>query len=108
MSKTTDPHDRSLLTNEEGAGFLGVSPDTLAQWRSQRRGPRYIKLEGRIVRYRREDLEAYLKEHTILPLTGRVPTARLLSHEEKESGGGKSRTAGREGACQKTEPRGIV
>jgi DNA-binding transcriptional regulator YiaG len=40
-----------LLTPERVADFLSVSKETLAQWRSKRRGPRYIKLENRLVRY---------------------------------------------------------
>ena len=49
-----------LLTPRESAELLGVPEGTLAQWRSQRRGPPYIKLEGRLVRYRRSDLEEYI------------------------------------------------
>jgi len=58
------PEDR-LLTPDEAADFLRSSPQTLAQWRSQRRGPRYIKLENRSIRYRSSDLENYLVEHSV-------------------------------------------
>ena len=54
-----------LLTAEEAAEFLDIRVGTLAQWRSQGRGPRYIKIEGRLVRYRLADLEAYLEEHLV-------------------------------------------
>lgn len=54
-----------LLTPAQAAEFLGVSLDTLAQWRSQRRGPSYIKLEGRLVRYRIAGLEKYIVEHSV-------------------------------------------
>lgn len=57
--------NKTLLTCREAAEFLGVPESTLAQWRSQRRGPPYIKLELRLVRYRCSDLEAYLGEHTV-------------------------------------------
>ncbi len=71
-SKTT------LLTAKEAAGVLCVPEGTLAQWRSQRRGPPYIKLEGRLVRYRAEDLENYLKEHVVKTgLTIAMPGATL-------------------------------
>jgi excisionase family DNA binding protein len=56
---------RTLLTPREAAEFLGLPESTLAQWRSQRRGPPYIKLELRLVRYRRSDLEAYLGQHLV-------------------------------------------
>ncbi len=49
-----------LLTPKEAAEFLGVPESTLAQWRSQGRGPLYVKLESRLVRYRATDLESYI------------------------------------------------
>jgi len=58
----------TLLTPQETAQILGVSMGTLAQWRSQRRGPPFVKIEGRLVRYRLADLEAYLAS-SLVPLT---------------------------------------
>jgi predicted DNA-binding transcriptional regulator AlpA len=58
-------HPRLLLSPKEAAEFLGIPSGTLAQWRSQRRGPPYIKLEERLVRYRRSDLEGYLSGHLV-------------------------------------------
>jgi len=58
-------HSELLLTPKEAAEFLGIPLGTLAQWRSQRRGPPYIKLEERLVRYRRSDLEKYLSGHFV-------------------------------------------
>ena len=58
-------HSRPLLSPKEAAEFLGIPSGTLAQWRSQRRGPPYIKLEERLVRYRRSDLEGYLSGHLV-------------------------------------------
>jgi len=62
----------ALLTPFQAAEFLGlldrkgqVSTETLAQWRSQGRGPRYIKLEQRLIRYRRSDLENYVTAHSV-------------------------------------------
>ena len=54
-----------LLTPNDAADFLSISPETLAQWRSQQRGPHFIKLEGRLVRYRLTDLESYLEERSV-------------------------------------------
>jgi excisionase family DNA binding protein len=56
---------KPLLTPDEAADFLSLSTETLAQWRSQRRGPNYIKLEGRLVRYRTAELERYLEERIV-------------------------------------------
>jgi hypothetical protein len=66
------------LTPREAAGFLGIPVGTLAQWRSQRRGPPYIKLEERLVRYRISDLESYLSQHLVqTDLTTSQPGDRL-------------------------------
>jgi excisionase family DNA binding protein len=96
-----------LLTPEQAAEFTGLALDTLAQWRSQRKGPPYIKL-GRAVRYRADDLEKYFAAHTIVPLTDEMLSGRLAVHETKESGGGKTRAARRAGACPEAEQGRIV
>lgn len=58
-------HSKLLLTPKEAAEVLGIPSGTLAQWRSQRRGPIYIKLEERLVRYRQSDLDHYLAGHLV-------------------------------------------
>lgn len=52
-------HDR-LLTQEEAAEFLGVSPSTMNGWRVQGRGPAIVRLSARCVRYRYGDLLTYI------------------------------------------------
>jgi len=49
-----------LLTPEQVAEITGLSLDTLAQWRSQKRGIPYLKI-GRAVRYDAAEVEAYLE-----------------------------------------------
>ena len=49
---------RDLLTDAQLAVRWQLSRGTLANQRSQGRGPAYLKLAGR-VRYRRSDIEAY-------------------------------------------------
>lgn len=58
----------SLLTPKETSELLCVPEGTLAQWRSQRRGPAFLKLEDRLVRYRRSDLEHYIASKIVAPL----------------------------------------
>jgi predicted site-specific integrase-resolvase len=48
------------LKTEEAAAFLQVKPATLEQWRWSGKGPRFIKL-NRAVRYRKEDLVAFVE-----------------------------------------------
>lgn len=57
-----------FLTEAQAAELLGVSPSTLNLWRTRkmRRGPAYIKY-GKIVRYRVEDLEEFIKNSIIQP-----------------------------------------
>jgi predicted DNA-binding transcriptional regulator AlpA len=54
-----------LLTPRQAAEFLGLPESTLAQWRSQRKGPLYVELESRLVRYRSSDLETYIGQHLV-------------------------------------------
>jgi excisionase family DNA binding protein len=49
-----------LLTPEEVAVVTGLSRETLAQWRSQKRGLPYLKI-GRVVRYDSAEVQAYLE-----------------------------------------------
>ncbi len=56
--------DDPLLTSLEAAAVLNVKPDTLLVWRCTKRYKiPYIKV-GRLVRYRRSDLEAWLESRT--------------------------------------------
>jgi hypothetical protein len=48
------------------AAHLGICPRTLDNWRSQSRGPRYIRVGRRVV-YRLADLECYLDACSVVP-----------------------------------------
>ena len=45
---TMSPGDRRVLNENELAQRWGVSPKTLQRWRSEGRGPRYLKLSKRV------------------------------------------------------------
>jgi excisionase family DNA binding protein len=51
---------QELLTSEEVAEITGLSNETLAQWRSQKRGIPYLKI-GRAVRYDPAEVQSYLE-----------------------------------------------
>lgn len=55
--------DSDLIDEATLAARLGISRSTLQSWRYAKRGPRYIKL-GRLVRYRKLDVDAYLRAQT--------------------------------------------
>lgn len=50
-----------LLTPDEVSAILALPVKTLAHWRSQRTGPIFIRA-GIHVRYRRDDVEAWVEE----------------------------------------------
>ena len=54
-----------LLTPEDVARITGLSTETLAQWRSQRRGIPYVKISRNCVRYRLADLDRWLEERIV-------------------------------------------
>jgi phage terminase Nu1 subunit (DNA packaging protein) len=54
-----------LLTAENLAEITGLSIETLAQWRSQRRGIPFVKISRNCVRYRQEDLDRWLEERIV-------------------------------------------
>ncbi len=60
MKTSTQLLDKRFLTAEEVAKLTSLSTETLAQWRSQRRGIPYLKI-GRVVRYDLADVQVYLE-----------------------------------------------
>lgn len=52
-----------LMPPQEVADYFGVPLATLYRWNSRGDGPRRIKV-GRHVRYRREDVAAWVEQHT--------------------------------------------
>lgn len=55
------------LSAHAAAEYLDTSAATLAKWRYLGEGPPYVKLGRRVV-YRRETLDAYLRELEVSPL----------------------------------------
>lgn len=51
----------TLLTTEQAAAFLGLSPRTLEDWRLRGGGPVFRKLGSRLVRYSPSDLTAFIE-----------------------------------------------
>lgn len=53
-----------ILTPKEVAREYRLSEQTLANWRAQRQGPKYIRIGDRAVRYRRADIGAFIANCT--------------------------------------------
>jgi hypothetical protein len=51
-----------LLTTQQTAAIIGMSDQWLEVGRIKGYGPRYIRLAPKIIRYRRGDLRAWLKQ----------------------------------------------
>jgi len=54
-----------LLTAEDVAAITGLSTETLAQWRSQRKEIPFLKLSRNVVRYQQGDLDAWLAQRIV-------------------------------------------
>lgn len=50
----------ALVDAKKVAAYLGKPVQTLNVWRMQGKGPRFLKLENGSVRYRWEDVDAWL------------------------------------------------
>lgn len=53
----------NLLNTQQAAEMLGLSPNTLNQWRNRKRGPSFKKI-GKAVRYSEEELRSYIAQQT--------------------------------------------
>lgn len=58
------PEQKDLLTKDEAAEFLRISPRSLRRLRSDGTGPKAVQVTSRREFYRREDLEEWLRERT--------------------------------------------
>ena len=50
-----------LYTPAEAAEFLRLRPETLRKYRQAGNGPKYIRLNSKVIRYRHEDLVEFLR-----------------------------------------------
>jgi predicted DNA-binding transcriptional regulator AlpA len=66
-----------LLTENEASEFLGLAPHTLSNWRSAGRGPRFVRIGTRTIRYPKSGLEEFAQNE----LTVREPTEELSDAE---------------------------
>lgn len=65
MSESMNSFERPLA-EREAATLLGVSPNTLKHWRWIGKGPRYVKLVGKVA-YRPADLREWVDSNVSEP-----------------------------------------
>ncbi len=94
-SPTKEDQD-PLWTTRETAQYLKLSPITVEMWRSEGRGPSYLRI-GNVVRYKKSVVVAFAEANKgLLGRRGRPPKAKV--EEVKRSGlvvGGPHSQAGR-------------
>lgn len=54
------PLQESLLNEKQAAAYLNLTPRALQMWRHKGDGPKYVRISKRAVRYRMEDLIAFV------------------------------------------------
>ena len=55
-----------LFDTKQSADYLDVKPITMERWRRVGGGPEYVKI-GRLVRYKRSALDAFIERNTVRP-----------------------------------------
>lgn len=61
-SKKGPEFKKGYLSQQEAAAVLGLSPKTLATWRSRDMGPVFYRFNRKIL-YKREDLAKWVDKH---------------------------------------------
>lgn len=91
----TDGGERLLSEIDLGALLGNVAVSSIRKWRLTGRGPKFIKIaNGKLVRYRRADIDAWLIEHerSSTADTARAPRAQRTTqrgrHEPTTLSGG--------------------
>ena len=51
---------KTYLNSEQAAEYLGISAATLKNWRKRGDGPPFIKVNARVIRYLRCDLDVWM------------------------------------------------
>ena len=57
--------DQVLLTRKEAAAYLGVTTQTLAIWKCTGRYRLPVVKVGRLAKYRKSDLDAFIESRTV-------------------------------------------
>jgi predicted DNA-binding transcriptional regulator AlpA len=59
-------HDPApLLTPEAVAARLSVKAKTLERWRTTGEGPLFVRISRKVVRYRRQDVDAFIDARVV-------------------------------------------
>lgn len=56
-----------LLDTKAVAAMLGLNSDTLIAWRTRGKGPAYVSIGDRAIRYRRSDITSWVDSQRVVP-----------------------------------------
>ena len=62
----TQPNTPVFLSETEAAQYLSLSVKTLRRWRFDRKGPAYAKLNNKLIRYSRSDLDEWMQQQRVI------------------------------------------
>ena len=57
--------DDRFIAPDEAARLLGIKTHTLAEWRRLKKGPEYVRINDRTVRYNLKKLRAWIDSHIV-------------------------------------------
>ena len=63
MSDIPKLSQADILTENEAAALLRVKRFTMRKWRREGGGPRFIRCGGRLIRYIKTDIDAWLDDN---------------------------------------------
>jgi excisionase family DNA binding protein len=66
--------EQNVFNPKQAGRYLGCSESVLRLWRSQGKGPRYFRA-GKLVRYRKADLDAWIEARLSEPEGSAASTA---------------------------------
>ena len=59
---TSETPEAVLWTEKETARHIGFDVRTLQSWRMKGTGPQFVRISSRCIRYRPEDIQAWIEE----------------------------------------------
>ncbi len=60
-----NPLHKLALSEREVSQLYGISVLTLRSWRRNKSGPKYHKINGKLVKYRKEDVDRFIFSNPI-------------------------------------------
>jgi hypothetical protein len=62
LSEIRNLSDDDYVSASHAAAVLGTSAEQLSNWRSQKRGPTFVRGKARFIRYKISDLKAFMAD----------------------------------------------